>query len=223
METVLKALEAMGKATSRELAARLDINREEVVTELWELKRAGVVTKNGPFWSLSDGSELESENVGEMPAPRVTEQHLTEALEKHGPQTADELASMFGVTPRKVASTLAMATKKSRVHRVAKNGRYRYYLPNQRVLEMMGNQGTSEAEPQPEIAAKTEHKADGVEAVISTDKRAEDLIIPNVRYISNEIRRTKAKLERLYKLRDAAREVSKLSLVLKQLNREVTQ
>ncbi|WP_161784570.1 hypothetical protein [Citrobacter braakii] len=48
-----------------------------------------------------------------------------------------------------------------------------------------------------------------MDAEISTTLRAEDLIIPNVRFISNEIRRTKAKLESLYKLRDVAREVSK--------------
>ncbi len=39
METVFDALKAMGKATSTELAARLDISREEVLNELWELKR----------------------------------------------------------------------------------------------------------------------------------------------------------------------------------------
>ena len=41
METVFDALKAMGKATSVELAARLDISREEVLNELWELKKAG--------------------------------------------------------------------------------------------------------------------------------------------------------------------------------------
>ncbi|EMV5335629.1 hypothetical protein AACL97_005236, partial [Escherichia coli] len=47
METVFDALKAMGKATSVELAARLDISREEAVNELWELKRKGVVDKTG--------------------------------------------------------------------------------------------------------------------------------------------------------------------------------
>ncbi|EEC9481474.1 hypothetical protein FD064_004595 [Escherichia coli] len=43
METVLHALKAMGKANSVELAARIDISREEVLNELWELKKNGVV------------------------------------------------------------------------------------------------------------------------------------------------------------------------------------
>jgi len=46
METVFDALKAMGKATSVELAERLDISREEVLNELWELKRAGFVDKS---------------------------------------------------------------------------------------------------------------------------------------------------------------------------------
>lgn len=46
METVFDALKAMGKATSVELAARLDISREEVLNELWELKKAGFVDKS---------------------------------------------------------------------------------------------------------------------------------------------------------------------------------
>ncbi len=57
METVFDALKAMGKATSVELAARLDISREEAVNELWELKRNGVVDKTGHTWSLAGEGE----------------------------------------------------------------------------------------------------------------------------------------------------------------------
>ena len=57
METVFDALKAMGKATSVELAARLDISREEVLNELWELKRNGVVDKTGHTWFLAGEGE----------------------------------------------------------------------------------------------------------------------------------------------------------------------
>jgi len=150
METVLKALESMGKASSVELAARLGMERKQVINELWELQKAGAVTKNGPIWALSDDSDQEIEDVGEMPAPKVTEQHLLGAIGERGPLTADELAALFCVTSRKVASTLAMATRKSRVHRVAKDGKYRYYLPNQHVAEMLDNQDAGKSEQQPE-------------------------------------------------------------------------
>ncbi|EHT2016106.1 hypothetical protein KXB99_005144, partial [Escherichia coli] len=53
METVFDALKAMGKASSVGLAERLDISREEVLNELWELKRNGVVDKAGHIWFLA--------------------------------------------------------------------------------------------------------------------------------------------------------------------------
>jgi Protein of unknown function (DUF1627). len=86
-----------------------------VISELWELEKAGTVTKNGPSWELSGDSDQESDGIGEMPAPKVTEQHLLGTIEERGPLTANELAALFCVTSRKVASTLAMATKKSHV------------------------------------------------------------------------------------------------------------
>ena len=56
METVFDALKAMGKATSIELAARLDISREEVLNELWELKKAGFVDKSAYTWRVADNN-----------------------------------------------------------------------------------------------------------------------------------------------------------------------
>lgn len=56
METVFDALKAMGKATSVELAERLDISREEVLNELWELKKAGFVDKSAYTWRVADNN-----------------------------------------------------------------------------------------------------------------------------------------------------------------------
>ncbi|PEI16150.1 hypothetical protein CRM84_00380 [Escherichia coli] len=52
------------------------------------------------------------------PVPKVTAQMLTEAIEQHGPQTADELALMFGITSRRANSSLAMAISKGCLIRV---------------------------------------------------------------------------------------------------------
>ena len=54
METVFDGTESNGKATSIELAARLDISREEVLNELWELKKAGFVDKSAYTWRVAD-------------------------------------------------------------------------------------------------------------------------------------------------------------------------
>ncbi|MCQ4942550.1 hypothetical protein NE678_26345, partial [Escherichia coli] len=57
METVFDALKAMGNATSVELAVRLDISREEVLNERWELKRNGVGDKTGHTGFLAGEGE----------------------------------------------------------------------------------------------------------------------------------------------------------------------
>ncbi|EJJ0958433.1 TPA: DUF1627 domain-containing protein [Escherichia coli] len=56
MESMVDALKVMGKATSVELAARLQMSREEVLSALWELKRDGVVEQESQTWMLVSDS-----------------------------------------------------------------------------------------------------------------------------------------------------------------------
>ncbi|MEB5958367.1 hypothetical protein MXE97_27525, partial [Escherichia coli] len=99
METVFDALKAMGKATSIELAARLDISREEVLNELWELKKAGCVDKSAYTWRVADNN-VQQEQPAQVELPeetttatvaKISECDLTATIEQRGPQTADEL------------------------------------------------------------------------------------------------------------------------------------
>ncbi|ENS2537814.1 DUF1627 domain-containing protein, partial [Escherichia coli] len=120
METVFDALKAMGKATSIELAARLDISREEVLNELWELKKAGFVDKTAYTWRVAENNVQQEQSAqAELPeetttatVAKISECDLTATIEQRGPQTADELATLFDTTSRKVSSTLAMAISK---------------------------------------------------------------------------------------------------------------
>ncbi|EGJ5261060.1 DUF1627 domain-containing protein [Salmonella enterica subsp. enterica serovar Typhimurium] len=57
------------------------------------------------------------------------EPQMLDAIREHGPQTAEDLATLFGITSRKVASTLAMVTGKGRLIRVKQGGKYCYSLP----------------------------------------------------------------------------------------------
>ncbi|EPC1649624.1 DUF1627 domain-containing protein, partial [Escherichia coli] len=115
METVLHALKAMGKANSVELAARLDISREEVLNELWEPKKNSVVDKTGHTWFLA--GEGESGVTEERPVKseaqdmltreveqKVTADMMIEFIGQDGAKTCEELAGKFGVSTRKVAS-----------------------------------------------------------------------------------------------------------------------
>ncbi|EFN6611128.1 hypothetical protein HL808_001063, partial [Escherichia coli] len=91
METVFDALKAMGKATSVELAARLDISREEAVNELWELKRNGV-DKTGHTWFLA--GEGESRVTEERPVKSEAQDMLTGEVEQK--VTADMMIEFIG-------------------------------------------------------------------------------------------------------------------------------
>ncbi|EFJ3029486.1 DUF1627 domain-containing protein, partial [Escherichia coli] len=125
METVFDALKTMGKASSQEVAARLGMTRDEAINELWKLKRRGEADNNGPMWWLTQNDE----NAPVEQAPKVTAQMLIDAIEQHGPQTAEELASMFRITSRRANSSLAMAISKGRLIRVNQDGKYRYCMP----------------------------------------------------------------------------------------------
>ncbi|EIG4564226.1 hypothetical protein FKA08_005014, partial [Escherichia coli] len=92
METVLHALKAMGKANSVELAARLDISREEVLNELWELKKNSVVDKTGHTWFLA--GEGESGVTEERPVKSEAQDMLTREVEQK--VTADMMIEFIG-------------------------------------------------------------------------------------------------------------------------------
>ncbi|EJQ4758538.1 DUF1627 domain-containing protein [Salmonella enterica] len=219
MESVLDALKAMGKVSSVELAARLGMKRQQVISELWELHKAGVVTKNGLSWELS-------EDTGEMPAPKVTEQHMLRAIGERGALTSDELAALFGVTSRKVASTLAMAISKGRLIRVNQNGKFRYCIPDDnlpaepKVASVAKTHGKAfpqpadvvlpvqEATTQEEI--KTATVADIVQSLPSfAETRANDLILPSLHVANRELRRAKSHVQKWERVCAALRELNK--------------
>ncbi|EGI3994541.1 DUF1627 domain-containing protein, partial [Escherichia coli] len=202
METVFDALKTMGKASSQEVAARLGMTRDEAINELWKLKRRGEADNNGPMWWLTQNDE----NAPVEQAPKVTAQMLIDAIEQHGPQTAEELASMFRITSRRANSSLAMAISKGRLIRVNQDGKYRYCMPGDNlptepkaapVTKTAGKafpQTAGVALPVQEAATqeeiKTETVADIVQSLPSrTEKRADDLVLPSLRMANRELRR----------------------------------
>ncbi|EHL6631266.1 DUF1627 domain-containing protein [Salmonella enterica] len=192
METVTDVLKATGTATARKIAARLGIEVRDALEMLREQQEAGAVEFLNGYWSLSGVTTKTTEYREQEPEPpeetgvKIGETQLLEAIKKQGPQTADELATMFGITSRKVTSTLAMATGKGRLIRAYQNGRYYYLLED----EML-----------PETPETSQASADG-----GTEAGR---IFPAPRFISAEIRRTEAKLKRLIKFREISRELHK--------------
>lgn len=136
METVLDALKAMGKATAREIAARMKTELVDVLVELQQALEDGEVEFEHGCWSLSGIAPAKTVKR-KMPEPetpkestvKIGEPQMLDAIREHGPQTAEDLATLFGITSRKVTSTLAMATGKGRLIRVKRDGKYWYCLP----------------------------------------------------------------------------------------------
>ncbi|EMW3203538.1 DUF1627 domain-containing protein, partial [Escherichia coli] len=242
METVFDALKAMGKATSVELAARLDISREEVLNELWELKKAGFVDKSVYTWRVAyNNVQQEQPARAEQPeetttatVAKISESDLTATIEQRGPQTADELATLFGTTSRKVASTLAMAISKGRLIRVNQNGKFRYCMPGEnlpvkpKVASVTENDG--KAFPQPAGVAlpvqeaatqediKTETVAD-IEQSLSlfTETQTDDLIFPSLRRANLALRRAKSDVQKWERVCAALRELNKHRDIVRQI------
>lgn len=243
METVFDALKAMGKATSIELAARLDISREEVLNELWELKKAGFVDKSAYTWRVADNNvQQEQPAQAELPeetstatVAKISECDLTATIEQHGPQTADELATLFGTTSRKVASTLAMAISKGRLIRANQDGKFRYCMPGDNLPAEPKAASVAETDgkafPQPagvalpvqeEAATQEEIKADTVADIVQslpsfTETRADDLILPSLHLANRELRRAKNHVQKWERVCAALRELNKHRDILRDI------
>ncbi|HAY0219056.1 TPA: DUF1627 domain-containing protein [Escherichia coli] len=222
METVFDALKALKKASSQVVASRLGISREDAVNELWKLKRRGEADNKGSMWWLTQAGE--SEPVS--PVPKVTAQMLTEAIEQRGPQTADELALMFGITSRRANSSLAMAISKGRLIRVNQGGKFRYCIPGADLPAEPEAASVAETDgkafPQPAGVAlpvqkdatqediKTETVADIVQSLPSfTATREDDLILPSLHMANRELRRAKNHVQKWERVCAALRELNK--------------
>ena len=238
METVFDTLKAMGKATSVELAARLDISREEVLCELWELKKAGFVDKNAYTWRVADNNVQQEQPVqAELPeetttatVAKISESDLTATIEQRGPQTVDELATLFGTTSRKVASTLAMAISKGRLIRVNQNGKFRHCIPGDNlpaepkaasVAETDGKafpQPAGVALPVQEVATQEDIKTETVADIVQPlEKRVDNLVLPSLRQANRELRRAKSDIRKWERVCAALRELNKHRDIVRQI------
>ncbi|EOB3773926.1 DUF1627 domain-containing protein [Escherichia coli] len=237
METVFDALKALKRASSQVVAASLGISREEAVNELWELKRNGVVDKTGHTWFLA--GEGESRVTEERPVKseaqdmltgeveqKVTADMMIEFIGQDGAKTCEELAGKFGVSTRKVASTLAVVTATGRLARVNQNGKFRYCIPGDNLPAEPKAASVTETDgkafPQPagvalpvrEAETQEEIKTESVAVTVQSQssfirKHPDGLILPSLHVANRELRRAKGQVQKWERLCAALREINK--------------
>ena len=231
METVFDALKAMGKASSQEVAARLGMTRDEAINELWKLKRRGWADNKGPMWWLTNEKSDENDSVTQ--APKVTAQMLIEFIGQEGAKTCEELAGKFGVSTRKVASTLAVVTATGRLARVNQNGKFRYCMPGDNLPAEPKAASVAETDgkafPQPacvalpvqEAAAQEDIKTETVADIVQPlEKRVDNLVLPSLRQANRELRRAKSDIRKWERVCAALRELNKHRDIIAQLCQE---
>lgn len=145
-----------------------------------------------------------------------------------------KLAGKFGVSTRKVASTLAVVTATGRLARVNQNGKFRYCMPGENlpaepkaapVTKTAGKafpQPAGVALPVQEAATqediKTETVADIVQSLPSfTETRADDLILPSLHMANRELRRAKSHVQKWERVCAALRELNRHRDIVRQI------
>ena len=224
METVLDALKAMKKATYREVAARLDIEPVEALNILREQKEQGLCDFFDGAWSLGTVKEQAKQPTkpqaaapahqaprlkGEKPAS-VDAEAIRQLLGKNGEMTTAALAEAVDRNARGMVSVMLSFERQGVVIKNGKGKGVTWSLPETGQTEADTVEST-----QPEKTT-----AEIIETIPAFASRPDDLIIPSSRYISGEIRRTKAKLSNLQRLQNAVRELRRHKHLLQGLGND---
>lgn len=205
MESVVDALKDMGKATYHEVAARLDIEPVEALKMLREHKEEGLCNFFDGAWSVGTAKEQKPKRIRpKQPSPLV--ERVLSAMQGQGAMTANQVAEKLGKGSRALNASLGAMCKDGLVLRHVDGKNITWSLAGEPEVHP-----ELQALPVPDVNLSSAPDSTTLEEIngeIPTfASRPDDLIIPSPRYISTEIRRTKAKLARLQRLQGAVREL----------------
>ena len=218
METVLDALKAMGKASYHEVAARLDIEPVEALKMLREHKEEGLCDFFDGAWSVGTAKEQKPKRIRPKQPSQLVERVLS-AMQGQGAMSANQVAEKLGKGSRALNASLGAMCKDGLVLRHVDGKNITWSLAGEPAIK------PEQQEPAPEVSEQAAAPACKSTAEIIQDiptfaSRPDDLIIPSSRYISTEIRRTKAKLANLQRLQGAVRELRRHKNLLEGLGND---
>lgn len=205
MESVIDALKAMGKATYLDVAARLDIEPVEALKMLREQKEEGLCDFFDGSWSVGTTKEHQPKRIRpKQPSPLV--ERVLAAMQGQGAMSANQVAEKLGKGSRALNASLGAMCKDGLVLRHVDGKNITWSLASEPAIQPDQQEpAAAEAKSAPAQESKTLEEIIG--DIPAFASRPDDLIIPSSRYISTEIRRTKAKLANLQRLQGAVREL----------------
>lgn len=204
METVLDVLKVMGKASYREVATRLDIEPVTALTLLREQKEQGLCDFADGGWFLGTATEQKPKRIRPKQQSDLAGRILA-AMQGQDAMSAEKIAKLLGKTSRALNASLGALSKEGRVVR---------HVDGKNITWSLKGDAPAPASAAPVVEASPAESAPAekstaqiVEEIPAFTARPDDLVIPSSRFISDEIRRTKAKLSNLQKLQAAMREL----------------
>lgn len=218
METVLDALKAMKKATYREVAARLDIEPVEALNMLREQKDQGLCDFYDGAWSLGTAKEQKPKRIRPKQTSPLVERVLA-AMQGQGAMSANQVAEKLGKGSRALNASLGAMCKDGLVLRHVDGKNITWSLAGEPAMQTEPQEPTQEVSEQA-AAPANKSTAEIIQDIPAFASRPDDLIIPSSRFISTEIRRTKAKLSNLQRLQSAVRELRRHKHLLQGLGND---
>lgn len=230
METVIQALEKMGRATYREVAARLDVEPVEALNMLREQREQGLCDFSDGGWFI--GSAKDAKRVAFVPQPKpalhgeapepVDPAVIRSLLAKNGAMDTPSLATAVNRNARGMTSVMRALERQGVVVKNGQGKGVTWSLPasSTEPEPEPAAESVTAVSAEPELAATAQPKdiAQIIREIPSfTEGRATAQTIPTARVISREIRRARNKLASLEKLRDAVRVVGRHKHLVQQL------
>lgn len=217
MKSVLIALSGMGKSSCTEIAARLGKDVRDMLKILQSMQDQGKVSFLNGYWSLAGGTApqhaAQADTVVKASRPKLNggkstglrEQVL--ALLKSTDRALDtaEITTELGRTVNSLNGILGKLASDGLITKQMGGRSITWTVPREASL----------AEPAVTPAGKTVSEI--VSDIPAFTSRPTDLTVPTAAGISRELRRARARVASLEKLRDTTREIRRHAKLLQEL------